>query len=79
MKLNPLPSLKVERPRRLLSMTEVEQRVARSRWWIRQQINEGKFPKPVDLGTRRVAFVETEIDAHIDGLIAKRDVADAKA
>jgi prophage regulatory protein len=33
----------------------------------------GKFPKRVHLGPGRYAYVEHEIDAHIDALIAERN------
>lgn len=31
------------------------------------------FPKPVKIGARRIAFVESEVDAWIDSRIAARD------
>jgi prophage regulatory protein len=37
----------------------------------------GKFPRRVPLGPSRHAWVESEIDAHVDALIAARD-ADAE-
>lgn len=33
----------------------------------------GKFPKPVKIGASRNAWVESEIDAHIDARISERD------
>jgi Prophage CP4-57 regulatory protein (AlpA) len=36
----------------------------------------GEFPKHVLVGNRRV-WVETEIDAYIEGLVAKRDAKEA--
>ena len=58
---------------RLIPMSEVEKRVSRSRWWIRDEINAGRFPQPVEIAGRRVVFVAQEIDQWIAGLIAKRD------
>jgi prophage regulatory protein len=35
----------------------------------------GKFPKRVPVGASRYAYLEAEIDAHINALIAARDEA----
>jgi len=35
----------------------------------------GKFPKRVPIGPSRYGYVETEIDAYLDALVAARDVA----
>lgn len=37
-----------------------------SRSWIYQEITEGRFPKPVLLGKRSVAWIEHEIFEWID-------------
>ena len=37
----------------------------------------GKFPKRVPIGAARYAYVEAEIDAHIEALIAVRDTTEA--
>ena len=42
-----------------------------------EEIAEGKFPRPVKTGKRGVAWVESEIDAWIERLIAVRDAADS--
>lgn len=42
-------------------------------------IKAGKFPRPVKIGENRVAFVDAEIDAYIDGKIAERDANRAVA
>lgn len=65
-------------PLRLISLNEVERRVGRSRWWIREKILEKKFPAPVNQDSRRVNFVEHEIDEYIARLIEERDRAAAK-
>ncbi|PTE08221.1 helix-turn-helix transcriptional regulator [Mesorhizobium helmanticense] len=36
---------------------------------------EGKFPKPVQLGERRIAYVRQEVEAWIDGCINGRAAA----
>ncbi len=35
----------------------------------------GKFPKRVPIGAARYAYVEAEIDAYVESLIAARDAA----
>ncbi|MCC6920500.1 MAG: AlpA family phage regulatory protein [Alphaproteobacteria bacterium] len=42
-------------------MGAVRDRVALSRTEIYRKINKGEFPRPIPLGTHRVAFVESEI------------------
>lgn len=36
---------------------------------------EGKFPRRVPMGERRVGWVTEEIDAHVDAAIARRSTA----
>jgi prophage regulatory protein len=38
----------------------------------------GKFPKRVPIGASRYGYVESEIDAYVEALIAARDAADQK-
>jgi len=40
---------------------------------LRRLWKSGKFPKPVDVGPGRLAWIEAEIDAHIDEMVAKRN------
>jgi prophage regulatory protein len=40
---------------------------------LRRLWKSGKFPKPVDVGPGRLAWVEEEIDRHIAEMVAKRD------
>jgi prophage regulatory protein len=44
-----------------------------SRDHLRRLWKAGKFPKPVDVGPGRLAWVEEEIDAHVEGIVAARD------
>lgn len=46
-----------------------------SRSQLSRRIREGTFPKPVQLGLQRVAWVESELDAWIEQRIAQRDAA----
>nr|WP_272881091.1 AlpA family transcriptional regulator [Raoultella ornithinolytica] len=50
-------------------MTEVMNRTGYCKAWIYRLIKDGKFPTPVKIGTRAVAFVESEIDAWIQSVI----------
>jgi prophage regulatory protein len=56
------------RPERLLRFPSVQQRVPYSHSTIYLLIKEGRFPKPVFLGGRAVAWRESEIDQWIAGL-----------
>ena len=40
---------------------------------LRRLWKAGKFPKPIDVGPGRLAWIEAEIDAHIEEMVAKRD------
>ncbi|MEI7283540.1 helix-turn-helix transcriptional regulator [Pectobacterium carotovorum] len=42
--------------------------------WIYRLISEERFPQPVKIGIRAVAFVENEIDEWILTTIEKRNV-----
>jgi predicted DNA-binding transcriptional regulator AlpA len=39
---------------------------------IWRKTKSGEFPKPVKIGNRN-GWIESEIDAYVDGLIAERD------
>jgi prophage regulatory protein len=45
--------------------------------WLRTLIRAGKFPKPIRLGDKRVAFIEAEIDQWLKDRAAERDPAAA--
>lgn len=51
---------------RLLRRPEVEQLVGLSRSTIYTRLEKGTFPKPVPLGGRLVAWVESDIQAWIE-------------
>ncbi len=36
-------------------------------------VKAGKFPAPIQVGENRIAWIEEEIDAHYERLIAQRD------
>jgi prophage regulatory protein len=63
------------RPRRILRMAATEDKVGLKESQIREKVAEGKFPKPVKLSAsgRAIGFIEDEIDAYIEELIAGRE------
>src|SRR5690606_41099532 len=54
------------KPRRLLPLAEVENRVGLRMTAIYDRIARGEFPRPVRLGPQTVRWVENEIDEWID-------------
>ncbi|WP_370613373.1 AlpA family transcriptional regulator [Citrobacter portucalensis] len=56
---------------RLIRLPEVLERTGYGKAWIYRLINDGKFPAPVKIGSRAVAFVESEIDTWIQSVIEK--------
>lgn len=59
----------------MLRLREVEQMIGRKRSSIYQDMANGRFPKPVKIGARAVAWLEQELIAWQRGLIEKRDGA----
>lgn len=57
----------------LIRMNQTLDRTGFSKAWIYKLINQNRFPKPVKIGARSIAFVESEIDAWINERIAERD------
>jgi len=57
---------------RFLTSRDVAQRVGLSKTEIYRRISDGTFPKQVPLGTHKIAFLESEIDAWIAGRLAAR-------
>ncbi|EAO3469328.1 TPA_asm: AlpA family transcriptional regulator [Salmonella enterica subsp. houtenae serovar 16:z4,z32:-] len=56
-------------PTRLIRLPEVLERTGYGKAWIYRLIKDDKFLAPVKIGTRAVAFVESEIDAWIQSVI----------
>lgn len=54
-----------EKMESLKRLPDVLSRIGYSRSTIYQLIAEGKFPKPISLGGRAVAWLESDIDAWI--------------
>ncbi|NBC33920.1 MAG: AlpA family phage regulatory protein [Alphaproteobacteria bacterium] len=63
--------------RRLLRQQQVTEITGYPRSTIYALISQGKFPRPVKIGARAVAWPEYEVIAHIDGLVAARDGGEA--
>ncbi|MBW1899611.1 MAG: AlpA family transcriptional regulator [Deltaproteobacteria bacterium] len=57
----------------ILRRKQVEARTGLSRSTIYLRIQEGKFPKPVNLGPRAVGWLENEIEAWLAALIKNRN------
>ena len=54
---------------RLIRLPEVLKRTGFGKAWIYRLISEGRFPAPVKIGVRAVAFVESEVDEWIQSVI----------
>lgn len=57
----------------LLRLPDVISRTGRSRSRIYSDIQAGDFPKPINIGPRAVAWVESEIDDWVEQRIAARE------
>lgn len=55
----------------LIRLSEVKNRVGYSKAWIYKLIAQGKFPASIKIGSRSIAFVESEIDDWISQRIAE--------
>lgn len=62
---------------RLIRLSEVQRRTGYSKAWIYRLMSQEKFPASIKVGTRSIAFVESEIDEWINQRIAesRKDVA----
>jgi prophage regulatory protein len=54
-----------EKHPKFLRLAEVRNRVPYSRSTIYQLVTQGRFPKPINLGARAVAWLESDIDEWI--------------
>lgn len=55
----------------LIRLSEVQRRTGYSKAWIYRLLKENRFPASVKIGTRSIAFVESEIDEWINQRIAE--------
>lgn len=54
-----------------IRLPEVQRRTGYSKAWLYRLISQGKFPASVKIGTRSIAFVESEIDEWVNQRIAE--------
>jgi len=54
---------------RLIRLPEVMHKTGYKKAWIYRLISENKFPKPIKMGARSVAFIEIEVDEWISDTI----------
>ncbi|TYL44052.1 AlpA family transcriptional regulator [Dickeya sp. ws52] len=57
--------------KRMLRIPEICHKTGFSKAWIYKLIAQGRFPHPVKIGSRSVAFIESEIDDWINQRIAE--------
>lgn len=55
----------------LIRLPEVQQRTGYSKSGIYKLLSQSRFPKPVKIGIRAIAFIESEIDEWINQRIAE--------
>ncbi|UUE08739.1 AlpA family transcriptional regulator [Dickeya zeae] len=55
----------------LIRLPEVQRRTGYSKAWLYRLISQDRFPQPVKIGSRSIAFVESEIDEWINQRIAE--------
>jgi len=60
---------------RLLRRKTVEARTGLARSTLYQMMQTGHFPKPVRIGGRAVAWLESDIDESIEARLAEREEA----
>ncbi|OZC35912.1 AlpA family transcriptional regulator [Marinobacter vinifirmus] len=58
---------------KLIRIKEVMNRTGLARSTVYKYISENNFPKPIKLGSRAVAWVESEIEGWINDVIHERD------
>ncbi|EOI5729625.1 helix-turn-helix transcriptional regulator [Cronobacter malonaticus] len=57
----------------LIRLPEVQRRTGYSKAWIYRLLREQRFPQSVKIGSRSIAFVESEADKWISQRIEERD------
>jgi prophage regulatory protein len=65
--------------KKMLVLRQVLGRVPVSKSTLLRQVAKGAFPRPIQIGENRVAWLEDEIDAHLEKLVAARDEANQTA
>ena len=57
----------------LIRLPEVQRRTGYSKAWIYRLNSQDRFPSAVKIGSRAIAFVESEVDEWISQRIEERD------
>lgn len=55
----------------LIRFSEAQKRTGYSKAWLYRLISEKRFPQPIKIGARAIAFVESEIDEWVNQRIAE--------
>ncbi|MGB2538478.1 MULTISPECIES: helix-turn-helix transcriptional regulator [Hafnia] len=60
-----------------IRLSEVQRRTGYSKAWIYRLMSQGKFPASVKIGSRSIAFIESEVDEWINSRIeeSRKEVA----
>jgi prophage regulatory protein len=62
----------MEKPKRILRLSDVQDRVGLGRSTIYLLISKREFPRPIPLTGKAVGFAEDEVEAWVEARIAKR-------
>lgn len=54
-----------------IRLSEVQKRTGYSKAWLYKLISQNRFPQSVKIGTRSIAFVESEVNEWINERIAE--------
>ena len=65
--------------KRILRLAAVEEKTGLKHSAIYERMAKGTFPKQVRLGPKSVGWIEEEVDAYIERLMAERDQTPAAA
>lgn len=60
-----------------IRLSEVQRRTGYSKAWLYRLMSQGKFPPSVKIGSRAIAFVESEVDDWINQRIkeSRKEIA----
>ncbi|EJO48740.1 helix-turn-helix transcriptional regulator [Enterobacter sp. SST3] len=60
-----------------IRLSEVQRRTGYSKAWLYRLMSQGKFPSSIKIGSRSIAFVESEVDDWINQRIedSRKEVA----
>lgn len=60
-----------------IRLSEVQRRTGYSKAWIYRLMSQNRFPSSIKIGTRAIAFVESEVDDWINSRIeeSRKEVA----